>query len=212
MQPLSSCRMHLLALLIICTLFLPSCKPTTEAGDTIVNISDPGSQAITFTLQGWNSFEAKRYPEAVTHFRQAVQTNDQFGDAYNGLGWTYARMDSLQLALHYFDIALGQQANFLDAYAGRSFVSLALGDYRGAILCVSAVEETGSKFYSFRHDVKISMDDLLLVKAQSYFMLSNYPAAQALIDRLDPDNALDPTSASYIEDLAFEIESLTGRL
>ena len=190
------------------TLILVSCKPTTELGDTIVNITDPASEAITLTVQGWNAFEAHNYTLAVSLFKQATQKNDQFADAYNGLGWSYARLDSLTKSLHEFDVALGQQVNFIDAYAGRSFVSLALGDYNEAITAVSAVQKSGSRFYSFRHDPNVSLNDLLLVKAQSYFLLGNYPSAQVLIDQIDPSNTLDPQSTSYIEDLALEIEHL----
>src|SRR5207245_2191691 len=103
-------------MLFMCISLLGSCKDTTELGDTTVNISDPASEALALGVQEWKSFEEKKYPEAVTYFNRAIGKNDQFADAYNGLGWTYGRMDSLDRAAHNFDIALGQQVNFLDAY------------------------------------------------------------------------------------------------
>ena len=52
------------------------------------------------------------------------------------------------------------------------------------------------------------MNDLQLVKAQSYFFLSDYDSAQNIIDDLDPDNTLDPTQSNYIDQLSLEIENL----
>jgi tetratricopeptide (TPR) repeat protein len=193
-------------------LLLPGCKPTTEIGDTIVNATDPASEAVTLTSQGWSAFEARRYPDAVSLFRQAASRNDRYSDAYNGIGWSYARMDSLHASLRAFDIALALEPEFNDAYAGRSFVSLALGEYADAVAAVWAVEGSGAKFYAFRHDARITLDDLLLVKARSYFLLRNYQAAQTVIDRLDPENRLDPSSPTYVEDLALVIESLASRV
>ena len=83
--------------------------------------------------QGWQSFEGGDYAKAVELFKGALQNNNLYTDAYNGLGWSYGRMDSLDKAKVDFDIALGLDNTFIDAYAGRSFVSLAQGRYAEAI-------------------------------------------------------------------------------
>ena len=206
-------------LLLVPPLIIDGCKPTTDVGDTIVNISDPVSESLALNTQGWNSFEAKNYTGAISYFKQAIAKYDQDADAYNGLGWAYARLDSLEKAIYNFDVALGLMtrifngdAGILDAYAGRSFVSLALGKYNEAITSVNAIQSYGVRFYAFRHDVSISLDDLLLVKAQSYFLLANYWSSQQIIDYLDPENKLDPNKPGYIEDLALEIEALWARI
>ena len=199
-------------LLVIVALLIQSCKPTVEEGETIVNVPQPSEEAIALTVQGWTAFEQKDYPKALSLFHQATGKNDLYADAYNGLAWTYARMDSMPKSLQYFDIALGLNFNLIDAYAGRSFVNLALGEYREAISAVQRVQDVGPPFYLFRHDLNVSINDLLLVKAQSYFLLQDYTAAQELIDRLDPENLLDDSSPSYVEDLALEIETLWSRI
>lgn len=193
---------HITLLVLFLISILAGCE------DTIVNVSNPSEEAITLTAQGWIAFEQKDYPRALSLFHTATGKNPLYADAYNGLGWTYARVDSLQKSIQYFDIALGIYFNFIDAYAGRSFVSLALGKYQDAITAVGKVQDLGIPFYVFRHDPNISINDLLLVKAQSYFLLRNYTAAQELIDRLDPSNNLDTGSVSYVEDLALVIEQL----
>ena len=177
-------------------------------GDTTTNISDPVTEAVKLTSEGWRSFEAKDYSKAITLFKQALDNNDLYADAYNGLGWTYGRQDSLKRAKIYFDIALGLEKGNTDAIAGRSFVSLGLGNYDDAISAVTLVEENQVVYYTFRHDRSISINDLKLVKAQSYFMLGNYSESQTIIDELDPQNQLDQSKASYIEDLALAIENL----
>lgn len=201
----------LVAIGILCWI-MPGCKPTVNEGDTIVNVPQPSEEAVSLTSQGWAAFEQKNYGQAAALFTQATEKNNVYADAYNGLGWTYARLDSMSRAAHYFDIALGLNFSFIDAFAGRSFVSLALGEYRDAIDAVDRVQDIGPPFYAFRHDANISLDDLLLVKAQSCFMLGQYTEAQTLVDHLDPANNLDISSVSYIEDLALEIENLRGRI
>lgn len=185
-----------------------SCKQTSDSTGSIVNIVQPSEEAVALTSQAWALFEGKDYSAAIGLFKQATEKNNLYADAYNGMGWSYARMDSMQKAKQFFDVALGLQFTFIDAFAGRSFVSLALGDYAGALDAVGRVQSVGPPFYVFRHDANISMDDLLLVKAQSYFFLRDYNAAQQIIDVLDDTNELDPSSPSYIEDLAAEIEHL----
>lgn len=183
-----------------------SCDKTN--GDSTTNISDPVTEAVRLTSEGWQSFEAKDYPKAISLFKQALNNNNLYTDAYNGLGWAYGRQDSLEKAKVYFDIALGLEKNLTDAIVGRSFVSLGLGKFEEAITAVTMVEQYNVVFYTFRHDVSISINDLKLIKAQSYFMLGNYAEAQDIIDVLDPQNQLDQSNASYIEDLALEIENL----
>jgi tetratricopeptide (TPR) repeat protein len=186
-------------------LFVTGCE---KKSDSIINISDPAAEAIKLTSQGWQAFEGKDYSKAITLFQQALNNNNLYVDAYNGLGWAYGRQDLLEKSQHNFDMALGLEHNFIDAYAGRSFVSLALEKYQEAIMAVSTVEQQGTIFYVFRHDNNISLNDLMLVKAESFFKLGDYSSAQIIIDELDPDNQLDPANPSYIEDLSLAIENL----
>jgi len=195
--------------LCVLAVLSPGCKPTVEQGDTIVNIpTQPTEEAVTLTSAGWVAFGQKNYTGAAALFRQAIGKNDIYADAYNGLGWTYLKLDSTTLALEYFDIAIGVNPSLIDGYAGHAFVALALGRYREAIGAVQHIQDAGLTFYVFRHDPTISINDLLLVKAQSLFLLGEYGSAQDVIDKLDPSNRLDPTSPGYIEALAGEIEAL----
>ena len=190
---------------IIAALALSTCK---QESNPVVTVIPPGEEAAALTSQGWASFSAGDYRGALYLFGQATGKNSLYADAYNGEGWSYARLDSLQKARQYFDVALGLEFTMIDAFAGRSFVSLALGDYDGALDAVSRVQAVGPPFYVFRYDSNISMNDLLLVKAQSYFFLRDYTAAQQIVDLLDPANQLAPSSPGYVEDLALEIEHL----
>jgi tetratricopeptide (TPR) repeat protein len=207
--------MHLsrfIAILFTAALLLPACKPTVNEAPTNVIITQPTEEAVAFTGQGWAAFEQKDYATALALFKQAIGKNDMYADAFNGMGWTYARMDSVAIALQYFDMAIGLNFSLIDAYAGRAFVSLALDKYNDAIASVSRVQRIGPPFYVFRHDNTVSLNDLFLVKAQSYFLLGEYTAAQTLINQLDPANHLDPTSKAYVEELANEIEVLWAQI
>ncbi|TAK53464.1 MAG: hypothetical protein EPO24_14290 [Bacteroidetes bacterium] len=198
-----------LFVLMLCfgIVLLTGCETDDEA--PVVNILLPSEEAMSLTAQGWSAFEQKNYTGALSLFMQAKEKNNLYADAYHGLAWTYARLDSLQEAKRYFDIVFGlNPAPIIDAFAGRSFVSLALGEYDDAIFAVQQVQNSNIVFYSFRHDANISIKDLWLVKAQSHFMLGEYNAARLLINQLDPENTLDPGSRTYIADLAAEIELL----
>jgi tetratricopeptide (TPR) repeat protein len=196
----------ILWLILILLFLVQGCKQ--DEGETIAAASDPISDPVRLTSLGWKSFEGKKYSEAISLFEQALDNDNLYCDAYNGLGWAYGRLDSLKKSEINFDIAIGLEKNGIDAYAGRSFVCLARAEYQKAIQVVSVVQQSQTSFYVFRHDVNISLDDLLLVKAQSHFMLGDYNAAQELINQLDPQNPLDPLKPTYIEDLALEIENL----
>jgi tetratricopeptide (TPR) repeat protein len=197
---------HVRVVAILATaLLVLSCK---QDNNSVVNITQPSEEAIGLTSQGWVAFEAKNYSAALALFSQASEKNNLYADAYNGLAWSYARLDSLNKARKYFDVAIGLQFSMIDAYAGRAFVSLAAGNYPEAIDAVSEVQAIGPPFYVFRHDAEVSMNDLLLVKAQSYFLLQNYTGTFQIVNVLDPTNQLNPSSPTYVEELALEIEYL----
>jgi len=165
------------------------------------------------TENGWKEFALGNYAQAIDSFHLATQTNSLYIDAFNGLGWTYARMDSLEKALYYLTVCMVSADNeqvYKDARAGRSFVNLALNEYVKAIEDVDAVilEQFeyyyNYKDYAFRHDASISSSDLVLVVAESYFMVGNYPACYEALFWID--DSIEETNNP--EELAMIIEQL----
>ena len=202
----------MLMLMAVSILFV-SCQKDTNITNNIYTPSETAFQRLT--EQGWLAFSQGNYEQAVDSFELAKQTNSLYMDAYNGLGWAYARLDSLSLAQNYFTMCMVSEENeqvFKDACAGRSFVNLALNDYIRAIEDVNNairdIDESGYYYvyndYVFRHEPDITRDDLLLVMAESYFMTGNYDSCFTILVLID--DTLEETTDP--EELAIIIEEL----
>ena len=202
----------MLMLMAVSILFV-SCEKDTNITNNIYTPSETAFQRLT--EQGWLAFSQGNYEQAVDSFELAKQTNSLYMDAYNGLGWAYARLDSLSLAQNYFTMCMVSEENeqvFKDACAGRSFVNLALNDYIRAIEDVNNairdIDESGYYYvyndYVFRHEPDITRDDLLLVMAESYFMTGNYDSCFTILVLID--DTLEETTDP--EELAIIIEEL----
>ena len=173
----------------------------------------PTETASSRTVEGWALFESGDYEGAIEKFARAVELDDSYAEAYCGMGWSYAKLDSLSSALASFGRAIaegGHGAVLTDSYAGSSPVYRD-HDTRPAHFDSAAVYASNAlsleRRYIFEHDETFDWHDLHLIMAQSYFALSDYNSANARVDSLS-GNVQDPGSATFIEDLADEIERL----
>jgi tetratricopeptide (TPR) repeat protein len=158
----------------------------------------PGATAptIVLSLEGWQHFAGEDFEQAAQEFQGAVDEDPGCKDARNGLGWAYARLDSLEMARAFFESALLIDAGFLDAQAGLALVASAANDHDQVIASGTAVLGEEGDGYVFRRDENITSADLRLVLAQSYLYTAQYSLAQEQVDFLDPDNGLDPDDPS----------------
>ena len=175
--------------------------------------SGPSESASSRTAEGWALFESGDDEGALVKFARAVELDDSYADAYNGLGWTYARLDSLNKSLLSFGKAISRTGTgdiLTDAYAGSSPAYRDL-DTRpshfdsASVYAASALSLDDQ--YVFEYDDNFDWHDLHLIKAQSYFGLGDYASAYEEVTAIS-DRILDPDSAAFIEDLADEIEYL----
>ncbi len=201
-----------LMMLVVVFVTFTACEKDTNITNVIDNTFETAEQRIT--EEGWKAFRANNFEQAKDSFLLATHTNSLYLDAYNGLGWAYAKLDSLEMAHSNFTIGLISDENeqiFKDASAGRSFVNLARGEYGMAIWDVrnATMELVDPNYnyyvmreYVFRHVTDINQDDLMLVMAESYFMLGNYDECFDALLFLDNtlEETLDP------EELAMLIE------
>jgi tetratricopeptide (TPR) repeat protein len=206
--------------LLIMTVFvaLVSCKKETIVRNEI--LIEPPSSEFTMvnkeqriTENGWKLFSMHEYEQALDSFQLAVQVNSLYPDAYNGMGWAYAQLDSMEKSHHHFTICIVSTAVeqiHKDACAGRAFVNLAMGEYEKAILDVDAVIYVPGYYYdyyddyAFRHEPSFSKNKLLLVKAESYFMMGDYNSCWYALWHIDEnieENADPEALAIIIEEL-----------
>jgi tetratricopeptide (TPR) repeat protein len=167
----------------------------------------PGPSAASRTDEGWALFEAGDYTGAIGKFNEAISIDDEYADAYNGLGWSFANLDSLARALTNFgtSIAKGMEG---DAHAGRAPVYRDLDPPQFAnAVSTSETALSHDRRYEFEHDTDFNWQDLNLIMAQSHFGLGQYDLANARVDSLGGD-VQNPASPTFVEDLADEIERL----
>ena len=167
----------------------------------------PGATAESRTAEGWALFEAGDYAGAIEKFDAAVSLDDTYADAYNGLGWSFAKLDSLAESIDNFDdcIANGMSG---DPHAGRAPVYRDLAPPRfGDAVSTASTALSLERRYVFEHDTTFDWHDLHLIMAQSRFGMGQYDLANAEVDSLG-GNVQDPGSPTFVEDLADEIERL----
>lgn len=155
----------------------------------------------SMTDDGWLRYAARDYRSALALFDEAQRQGCSETDGYNGKGWAYARMDSLNQALAQFTSSIDRELSVLDALAGRSAVRLGLGDYEHAIEDAERVI-AAMPGYRFPRDASVDARDLHLVIAQASYHLAVsstdprkaevfYGKIQREIDLLFPGNGLD---------------------
>jgi tetratricopeptide (TPR) repeat protein len=172
----------------------------------------PSDTAASLTAAGWALFEKGEYEAAITKFDQALGLDATYSDAYNGLGWSNAKLDSLSDALSNFGECLVFSSTLADAYAGCAPVyrdyETEPAHFDSAIAAASealALQAT----YAFSHDTSFDWRDLHLIMAQSHYGLGEFPDANTHVLALG-GITLDPESSTFVEDLAAEIERLEG--
>lgn len=203
-------RILITAFFPVILLLISACK------DEITNEIKLPEDAFTaqekiITEKGWQEFEDNDYSAASSSFKSAISKNSLYDDAYNGLGWSYIKLDSLEFARRNLSLAIissTNQAVLRDAYAGRSFVNLAEEKYSEAILDANYALKWSSNYYYtfedyiFRHDFDITEKDLLIVKAESYYMMQEYASCFAMLQLIDetmePDIVSDPEKMGAI--------------
>jgi len=166
-----------------------------------------GPDAAALTAEGWALYEAADYEGAVEKFDAAVDADAGYSDAYNGLGWSYGKMDSLAEAVASFDLCVSQGDTRPDPYAGKAAVCRDLDppQYQNAITAAATALTKDSDF-EFEHCDGFDWRDLRVIKAQCYFALAQYPQAVAEIEALGGHD-VDP---DIPEEIAAEIERLEG--
>lgn len=136
----------------------------------------------TYMDSGWTEFARANSDSAISNFKNARAINPNYADPYTGLGWCYARLDSLTKSTINFTTAI--EMNFdVDAYAGRSGVNLKMGDAISAIDDARITLELDS-LYVFSHDTTITYLDLHLILAEGYYFSQQYSFAHQQVEYL----------------------------
>ena len=167
----------------------------------------PSATAESKTNEGWALFEDGDYTGAIGKFNEAVSLDDTYADAYNGLGWSFANLDSLARSLTQFGLCITNGMSG-DPHAGRAPVYRDLDppQFENAVSTATTALSLDSD-YEFEHDDNFNWRDLRIIMAQSHFGLGRYDLANAEVGLLG-GHVQDVESPTFVEDLATEIERL----
>jgi len=168
-----------------------------------------GPDAASLTAEGWTHYEQGEYDDAIGKFDAAVEADPSYADAYNGLGWSYGKLDSLAEALASFALCISNGETGPAPYAGQAPVLRDVDppQFSNAITAASTALTKDSDF-EFEHYEDFDWHDLHLIKAQCYFALTDYTQALAEVDILDPSNTIDLNASGFVTNLAEAIEDL----
>jgi tetratricopeptide (TPR) repeat protein len=88
-----------------------------------------------WTAEGWSCWRSADYDAAVTAFGNALKVDPYYAEAHAGLGWTYARMHTMEEAANVFENAI-----MVSEQAGTS-VEVRQVIYMGAATAYESIDE-----------------------------------------------------------------------
>ncbi len=150
--------------------------------------SDNGaSTALNHTQQGWRSYYSGNYTQALLSFERALNTDPEFGDAHNGVGWSNLSLGlSLSLAQEGFQNAVRFDPSNGDAWVGLANVLYLRykdnSDFESAIRAIDNALQADAQ-YLYRHDYH-SEAELHALKAACYYYLGKNQHAKQEIEKV----------------------------
>ena len=193
-------KLILIILTISSLQFLSSCSDTTKTDE---------KSAEEIVQLGWDNFSKGEYTDAKYYFQMAIGMDNSLADAYNGLGWTMAKLDSIDVSIENFLICLEKTSNdniILEANAGLAFDYNVQDNHQQ---CIDHAENIESGWI-FSHNTNIDCNDITLLMAISYYALGNFEQSLAKVQILDTGFDADVTTPQGRAELAEKIEELKG--
>lgn len=160
---------------------------------------------------GWDKFEEADYSGALAQFQAVTQSNGQLSDAWNGAGWSSARLvGGLNAATGYFDTALQRDTIRYDAMGGWAFAVYQQGNWDEAITKATALLHRRPG-WRFLHEPSLNSNDLYIMLAAAHYNLgdaAHYTASYEAVRELNPAFEADISTPAGRRELLNEIERL----
>ncbi|MFC1499496.1 fibronectin type III domain-containing protein [Candidatus Zixiibacteriota bacterium] len=172
-----------------------------EAGNESVHSSEvtatPNNE-VSLTSAGWEAWEAQEYETASASFQSALSHNQDYTEAYTGLGWTALRQGDVTTAASRFHQAIQKEPANEDPRVGGLIVNRELPGGLPIAMIYGKTALENDPDYLFSHDPSIDTELVQFMLAQVYFLNGEFlfPDAQELLDVLVTGNGLDPSSSS----------------
>ena len=152
------------------------------------------ASALNHTEQGWHAYNSGDYTQALLNFERALNTDPEFADAHNGVGWSHLSLSlTLSLAQEAFQNAIRFDASNADAWVGLANVLYLrykdTSDFNAAVRAIDNALQ-GDEKYLYRHDYYSNVE-LYALKAACYLYLGETQLARKEIDKalqIDTEN------------------------
>jgi len=172
-------------------------------------VNPPDKQVEDLVNEAWEQFEDGSYQFALEKFEAAISRDNNYAEAYNGAGWSSARLTNLTNAVSHFTQCITLNSSHVAAQAGLAFVYNAQKEYQAAISAANTALSVSSNWL-FTHDQTLNYKDLHLILAHCYFALGNFSQSLTHVQKLNPSFTADINTYEGRSALAEEIERLRG--
>ncbi len=157
--------------------------------DQEVNIIAPPS--VESKVQtGWSEFTLGHYESAAIQFESALDQDAMCYEAYNGLGWSYFKLEEYSSAIDYFQFLTPLRDTepelAADAYAGLAVIYMTQDDDEKAVISAWEVLKIAGESYRLAHDPTITSIDIHALAARCLFNMREFYLAQTEINVIDP--------------------------
>jgi tetratricopeptide (TPR) repeat protein len=159
------------------------------------------------TAEGWSAYSAKNYTDASARFAEALTLDANFVDAYNGAGWSNAKLNAMPGAVASFTTGLTKDPANIQIKAGLAFVYSVQKEYALSIQRGNEVLAADS-VWSFSRDLSIGAADIHLMLAEDYFAQGDFSASLQQVQKLNALFNANVSTPSGRAALSAEIERL----
>ena len=168
-----------------------------------------------YVEHGWELMAEQGYRGAIPQFEEGATIDPLYADAFNGLGWAYAKLGSADTSAENFATGadLGDTTVVgTEILAGLAFSQLALGEFVVAVDSGKAALSR-DKFWEFEHDATLNYLHLRLTIATGFYGLGEFDSSLVWVKRINVTyNNTDLETLSGRYDLAVELEELRENL
>ena len=167
-----------------------------------------------FTEYGWELMAEQDYRGAIPQFEEGATLDVDYADAYNGLGWAYAKLGSADTSADNFIIGETKGDTSVvgtEILAGLAFSKLALGEFEDAVTSGKAALEKAAldgEPWIFEHDTDIYYDQLTLAIATGYYGWGKFDSSLVWVKEFDRFFDTDLTTLQGRYDLAAKLEEI----
>jgi tetratricopeptide (TPR) repeat protein len=145
---------------------------------------------------GWQAYKQKNYQSALNSFTQAIQARTTYMDAYNGAGWSDAKLSQMTDAYDQFTLGFNidttNQALRKQFEAGFALIYNTQKNYPTSVFWAGQVLQ-GDSNWIFTRDLSLSAADLYILLAEDYFAMAKFDSSLYEVQMVDTRDSVSFT-------------------